>query len=62
MRKLAMLAAVAATILGAAVAPAQASGCYRLGLTGYHWYNFCLGPDFIYPHERVCRHGHCWYR
>jgi hypothetical protein len=37
-------------------------GCYRLGETGYHWYNFCLGPSWLYPHQRVCRHGYCWYR
>lgn len=37
-------------------------GCYRLGLSGYHWYHFCAGPGFLYPHHRVCRHGACWYR
>jgi hypothetical protein len=25
-----------------------------LGETGYHWYNFCVGPDFLYPHHRTC--------
>jgi hypothetical protein len=39
-----------------------AFGCYRWGETGYHWYNFCLGPSWLYPHERVCRRGYCWYR
>jgi opacity protein-like surface antigen len=64
MRKLAMLVAATATLSAAALLPttADASGCYRVGLTGYHWYGFCLGPDFLYPHERVCRHGNCWYQ
>jgi opacity protein-like surface antigen len=63
MRKFAMLVAAAATLSAVALAPTAASaGCYRLGLTGYHWYGFCVGPSFIYPHERVCRNGHCWYR
>ncbi|HEY1941888.1 MAG TPA: hypothetical protein VGH40_07155 [Roseiarcus sp.] len=38
------------------------AGCYRLGLSGYHWYHHCAGPSFIYPHQRVCHNGHCWYR
>jgi hypothetical protein len=38
-----------------------APGCYRWGETGYHWYNFCLGPSLLYPHQRVCRGGYCWY-
>ncbi|HLW92775.1 MAG TPA: hypothetical protein VKS78_15945 [Roseiarcus sp.] len=68
MRKLALLVAAAAAISTAALATANAQtgwndGCYRLGLTGYHWYNFCVGPDFAYPHRRVCeRGGFCWYR
>jgi hypothetical protein len=37
-------------------------GCYRWGETGYHWYDFCLGPSWLYPHQRVCRQGYCWYR
>jgi hypothetical protein len=54
---------VAAALVGAVLAPSEASaGCYRLGLTGYHWYSFCAGPGFIYPHQRVCRRGYCWYR
>jgi hypothetical protein len=40
----------------------EKAGCYRLGETGYHWYPFCLGPRWLYPHHRVCRHGYCWYR
>jgi hypothetical protein len=65
MRKLALLVAAVATLSAAALLPAKAepgSGCYRWGETGYHWYGFCLGPDFLYPHERVCQQGHCWYR
>lgn len=45
-----------------AASPVVKVGCYRLGLTGYHWYHFCLGPGWLYPHHRVCRHGYCWYR
>jgi opacity protein-like surface antigen len=60
MRKLMMLALTAATL--AAIAPSAAeAGCYRLGETGYHWYHFCVGPSFVYPHRRYCRHGSCWY-
>lgn len=44
-----------------AVNPLSTVGCYRLGETGYHWYNFCLGPRFLYPHHRTCRHGYCRY-
>ena len=67
MRRLAMLAAAVAVISTAALLPANAqngwnSGCYRLGLTGYHWYGFCVGPTFLYPHHRVCEGGdYCWY-
>jgi hypothetical protein len=42
--------------------PIEKAGCYRWGETGYHWYRFCLGPRFIYPHRRVCRNGYCYYR
>lgn len=42
--------------------PIETIGCYRMGETGYHWYHFCAGPRFLYPHRRVCRHHHCWYR
>jgi len=52
-----------ATLSAVALTPTTAdAGCYRLGVTGYHWYHFCAGPPVLYPHERVCRHGHCWYR
>jgi hypothetical protein len=61
MRKLLLLAAAAAAFSAMALKPAEA-GCYRWGETGYHWYRFCFGPSFIYPHQRVCGHGHCWYR
>jgi hypothetical protein len=44
------------------VNPFQTAGCYRLGETGYHWYYFCLGPHFLYPHHRICHHGYCYYR
>jgi hypothetical protein len=45
-----------------AINPVEKVGCYRLGETGYHWYSFCLGPTWLYPHHRVCRHGYCQYR
>jgi hypothetical protein len=63
MRKLVM-SMTAATILlaGTLVSTTASAGCIRLGETGYHWYRFCVGPSFLYPHQRVCRHGHCWYR
>ena len=61
MRKLTLLVAATATLLAVALWPPRpmlvATGC---GLTGYHWYHFCAGPGFIYPHHRVCRDGHCW--
>lgn len=62
MRRFVPLAVAAILSLGALVPSAAQAGCYRLGETGYHWYRYCLGPSFIYPHQRVCRHGHCWYR
>jgi hypothetical protein len=46
----------------AAINPIEKAGCYRWGETGYHWYRFCVGPHFLYPHRRVCRHGYCYYR
>jgi opacity protein-like surface antigen len=69
MRKIVLLAAAVATLSSAAILPASAqitpqgwnSGCYRFGETGYHWYGFCLGPNFAYPHKRVCDHGNCSY-
>jgi hypothetical protein len=61
MRKVTILAAAAA-LLAVGLASTEASaGCYRWGETGYHWYGFCFGPSFIYPHHRVCHHGRCWY-
>lgn len=55
--------------VGQSVAPAvdamslvESAGCYRLGETGYHWYRFCFGPTWLYPHRRICRRGACWYR
>jgi hypothetical protein len=63
MRQLIMILAAAATLSVVALLPTAAeAGCYRLGLTGYHWYHFCLGPGVLYPHQRVCRNGYCWYR
>ncbi|MGD1016086.1 MAG: hypothetical protein ABR863_06545 [Roseiarcus sp.] len=63
MRKLALLVAAAATLSAVALTSTTAdAGCYRLGETGYHWYHFCAGPGFLYPHRRVCQNGHCWYR
>ena len=62
MRKLALLVAAAATLSAVALTSTTAdAGCYRLGETGYHWYRFCAGPAFLYPHHRVCRHGYCRY-
>jgi opacity protein-like surface antigen len=63
MRKLIVTAAAAAALSAAALAPTAAqAGCYRMGLTGYHWYYSCFGPGFIYPHHRACnRNGFCWY-
>ncbi len=51
---------IAATI--DAIDTVEKVGCYRLGETGYHWYRFCFGPTWLYPHQRVCRRGYCWYR
>lgn len=48
--------------LATAVNPVEPAGCYRLGLSGYHWYRWCIGPSWLYPHRRICRHGYCWYR
>jgi hypothetical protein len=45
-----------------AIDPVEKVGCYRLGETGYHWYRFCLGPAWLYPHQRACRRGYCRYR
>lgn len=57
-----LAAAVVILSISSFVSSSAQAGCYRLGETGYHWYRSCLGPYWIYPHHRVCRHGHCWYR
>jgi hypothetical protein len=63
MFRISMLAASAAMLLAIVLAPVEAeAGCYRLGMTGYHWYRYCAGPPFLYPHRRVCHNGYCWYR
>ncbi len=63
MRRLARVFVATAALSVVGLLPADASaGCYRLGETGYHWYRFCFGPAFLYPHQRVCRRGYCWYR
>ncbi len=49
MLKIVAFVAAIAAVSVAATAPAQAEGgCYRIGETGYHYYNFCLGPWFLY--------------
>jgi hypothetical protein len=64
-RKIVVLIVAATALSAAAATPASAEGgCYRMGETGYHWYDFCVGPAFLYPHQKVCsrRHPHhCWY-
>jgi hypothetical protein len=45
-----------------AINSVEKAGCYRLGETGYHRYRSCIGPTWLYPHQRVCRRGSCWYR
>ena len=64
MRKFIMIIVSAAALSSAAFfsTEADAAGCYRLGLSGYHWYGFCAGPRFLYPHRRICHNGHCYYR
>jgi opacity protein-like surface antigen len=66
LRKILVLIVSAWALSVAASAPASAEGgCYRMGETGYHWYNFCVGPAFLYPHEERCQkhhHDRCWYR
>jgi hypothetical protein len=64
MRCFIRLAAVALTLSALVAASSEAeAGCYRVGLSGYHWYHSCFGPHFLYPHHRVCnRHGYCYYR
>jgi hypothetical protein len=63
MRGFSIFAAGAAMLSAVVLAPSAAdAGCYRLGMSGYHWYHYCAGPSFIYPHRRVCHNGYCWYR
>jgi hypothetical protein len=73
MRKLAILAAAAAVVSAfpalaqspsAPLTPAGWNhGCFRWGETGNHWYSFCLGPDFFYPHRKTCNSaGWCTFR
>jgi hypothetical protein len=64
MRGVFRLAAIALTIFAWTIVSGEAqAGCYRVGLSGYHWYHSCFGPHFMYPHHRVCsRHGYCHYR
>jgi hypothetical protein len=70
MRRAAVVIATVAALAVVSLLPAKAEiqigawnhGCFRLGETGYHHYDFCLGPDFLYPHERVCDKGSCYYR
>jgi hypothetical protein len=65
MRKI-ILAATAFATLSVATAGTAEAGCYRLGLSGYHYYRSCIGPRALYPHRKYCtmRHGmrHCYYR
>jgi hypothetical protein len=65
MRKV-ILTALAAAALTVGTAGAAEAGCLRLGETGYHWYRYCIGPRFLYPHRRYCEgrgyHRHCWVR
>ena len=62
MRKVTSLAVLAAMLSFGVVLPSKAeAGCYRLGEIGYHWYRYCWGPRWVYPHHRVCRHSYCWY-
>lgn len=72
MRKLAILVAAAAVVSAfpalaqsssAPLTPAGNHGCFRWGETGDHWYSFCLGPDFFYPHRKTCNSaGWCTFR
>lgn len=41
----------AAGVAGAPSLAIEKAGCYRLGETDYHWYSFCLGPWWLYPHH-----------
>ena len=61
MRRFIPLAAAAILSTATLLPTAAEAGCYRLGETGYHWYRYCFGPHFMYPHHRACRRGFCWY-
>jgi hypothetical protein len=54
MRKI-FTAASAGLLLLTCGASAAEPGCYRWGETGYHWYRFCIGPEFLYPHHHHCQ-------
>ncbi len=56
------MTAVDPAVTAAGVLPIETAGCYRLGETGYHWYAFCVGPRWLYPHRRICHHRYCHYR
>ncbi len=53
----------AVALSGLCLTPTVASaGCARWGETGYHFYRYCAGPRFLYPHHRRCyRSGFCAY-
>jgi hypothetical protein len=65
MRKLAILATAAMALASPAFAQSQSAltpagwnhGCFRWGETGNHWYRFCAGPDFLYPHHKTCNNN-----
>ena len=62
MRKFALILVAAASLASVAIIPTAASaGCYRMGETGYHWYRYCFGPAFMYPHHRSCHNGYCYH-
>jgi hypothetical protein len=62
MRKFAAIILAAGILSAGSLFSTAQAGCYRLGETGYHWYHFCLGPHFVYPHHRICHNGYCYYR
>jgi hypothetical protein len=63
MQKIKMIIAAAPILFAVLVLSSSAeAGCYRLGETGYHWYRFCVGPYWLYPHHRICRGHHCYYK
>jgi hypothetical protein len=63
MRKLAILVVAALALSqGPSIAQSPSAltpsgwnhGCFRWGETGHHWYDFCVGPDWLYPHRKSC--------